>query len=410
MNLGEDRRDDGDALAPLRSLFALPADSIYLDGNSLGPMPRMVAAEVQQLLVKEWSEDLIASWNKHDWIRLPKDVGEQIAPLIGAAPGQVLCADTISINLFKLLSTALDLQSGRRVILLAEGDFPTDGYVAQGLAGLLGEQRCVLRRVPAKELLTALNEEVAVLLLTEVNYRSGERFPMDELTAAAHAAGALTVWDLAHSAGAMKVQLDAARADFAVGCGYKFFNGGPGAPGFLYVAERHQEWARQPLSGWLGHREPFAFEAAYQPATGIDRFQVGTPAVISMVALRAALRVFDRVSLDALRAKSLALTDLFMQSLSEAKLDSHFRCITPREHERRGSQVSLCHDEAWGVSQALIERGVIVDFRAPDIVRFGFAPLYNRFSEVTRAVALLREIMDTQAHRDSRFATRPTVT
>lgn len=405
-----DQLDATDSLAPLRSLFALPADKIYLDGNSLGAMPRVVAAEVQQLLWREWSEELIASWNTHDWIRLPQLVGEAIAPLVGAAPGQVLCVDTISINLFKLLSAALALRPGRHVVLLAEHDFPTDGYVAQGLAQLLGKDRCVVRRVPAEALLSALDDSVAVLLLTEVNYRTGERFPMDEVTAAAHAAGALALWDLAHSAGAMDVDLDAAEADFAVGCGYKFFNGGPGAPGFLYVAARHQDGARQPLSGWLGHDDPFAFETDYRPAGSVNRFQAGTPPVISMVALRAALRVFDGVDLKALRAKSLGLTDLFLRGLEDEGLNTIFTCVTPREPSRRGSQVSLRHTQAWGVSQALIERGVIVDFRAPDIVRFGFAPLYNRYSEAMRAVAVLREVMESGAYLDARLATRPTVT
>ena len=403
--------DAQDSLAHLRERFLLPADTVYLDGNSLGALPRAVPAAVDELIRRQWGEDLIASWNTHDWIRLPQRVGEAIAPLIGAAPGQVLCVDTISVNLFKLLAAALELRPGRPVILLAEGDFPTDGYVASGLARLLGEARCQLRRVPVEELADALDGDVAALLLTEVNYRSGERFDMQSLTAAAHEAGALALWDLAHSAGAMPVTLDASGADMAVGCGYKFFNGGPGAPGFVYVAERHQQAAQSPLAGWLGHRQPFAFEPAYVSAPGVARFQAGTPPVLSMVALRAALQVFEDVSLAGLRRKSLALTDHFLACLAhEALLPGAFELATPRPPARRGSQISLRHPEAWGISQALIERGVIVDFRAPDIVRFGFAPLYNRFDDARRAALALAAILRDGAHCDPRFAERPMVT
>jgi kynureninase len=401
--------DAADPLAALRSRFALPEEKVYLDGNSLGAMPRDVAVEVQAVLEKQWGEDLIASWNTHDWIRLPVLVGEQIAPLVGAAPGQLVCTDTISVNLFKLLAAALALRPGRRVILTAEGDFPSDSYVAQGLEELLGDTRCRLRRVPAEHLADALDDSVAVLMLTEVNYCTGERFDMRELTAAAHAAGALALWDLAHSAGAMPVRLDACAADFAVGCGYKFFNGGPGAPGFVYVAARHQE-VRQPLSGWLGHGRPFAFVADYEAGTGVQRFQVGTPPILSLVALRAALRVFEAVDLGALREKSIALTERFLRLLAQRDLAAQFNCLTPRDPQRRGSQISLAHTQAWGLSQALIERGVIVDFRAPDILRFGFAPLYNRFVDVDRAVDTLAEILADGAHDDPRFDSRPTVT
>jgi kynureninase len=406
-----ERLDAEDGLAHLRERFLLPSDTVYLDGNSLGALPRAVPAAVDELIRRQWGEDLIASWNLHDWIRLPQQVGEAIAPLIGAAPGQVLCVDTISVNVFKLLAAALELRPGRPVILLAEGDFPTDGYVASGLARLLGEERCRLRRVPTERLADALDGDVAALLLTEVNYRSGERFDMRRLTAAAHEAGALAVWDLAHSAGAMPVSLDASGADMAVGCGYKFFNGGPGAPGFVYLAGRHQEAAQSPLAGWLGHRQPFAFEPEYASAPGVARFQAGTPPVLGMVALRAALEVFEDVSVADLRRKSLALTDHFLACLEhEALLPDVFELATPRSRERRGSQVSLRHPEAWGISQALIERRVIVDFRAPDIVRFGFAPLYNRFADARRTAVELADILRDKAHRDPRFADKPTVT
>ncbi len=409
MRDGAQIHDANDRLAPLRSLFDLPPDKVYLDGISLGAMPRVACAAVQQVMLQQWAGDLIASWNKHDWIDLPRIVGEQIAPLVGAASGQVLCADTISVNLFKLLASALELRPGRSVILLAENDFPTDGYIAQGLAHMLGNDRCQLRRVPATKLEEALDGDTAVLLLSEVNYRSGERYSMRELTRAAHEAGALAIWNLAHSAGAMPVYLDACKADFAVGCGSKFFNGGPGAPGFLYVAERHQNVV-QPLSGWFGHRHPFSFEERYRAGEGVQRFQAWTPPILSMAAMHAALRVFDGVNLDTLRSKSLALTDAFLDGLQSSGIAAEFRCLTPRDHTRRGSQVSLAHEQGWGISQALIERGVIVDFRAPDIVRFGFAPLYNRFADVATALSTLQSVLDERAYEDARYAACPAVT
>jgi kynureninase len=402
--------DAADPLAPLRERFVLPSDRVYLDGNSLGAMPRAVPGAVQCLLEREWAAELIASWNTNDWIRLPQHVGERIAALVGAAPGQVLSVDSISVNLFKLLAAALSLRPGRGVILLAESDFPTDGYVAQGLASLLGEQRCTIRRLPAEQLATGIDDDVAVLLLTEVNYRTGERYDMAALTRAAHAAGALALWDLAHSAGAMPVHLDDCEVDLAVGCGYKFLNGGPGAPGFVYVAARHQDGLAQPISGWLGHRAPFDFDPDYRPAPGILRLQGGTPPVVSMVALRAALSAFDDVDLALVREKSLALGDFFLEGAQTLRDEWGIGCVTPRDHARRGSQVSLRHDEAWGLSQALIERGVIVDFRAPDILRLGFAPLYNGFADVARAIAVLRDVLASGAHLDPRFAERPVVT
>jgi kynureninase len=403
-------RDAADPLAALRERFALPEGKVYFDGNSLGALPRHVPQVIAGALAEQWGEDLISSWNRHDWIGLPERVGERIAPLVGAAAGQVLCCDSISVNLFKLLAAALALRPGRRVILTRDDDFPTDGYIAQGLASLLGDARCELRRVAAAGLEEALGEDVAVLLLTEVNYRSGERLPMAEVTDRAHSQGALVVWDLAHSAGALPVALDACDVDFAVGCGYKYFNGGPGAPAFLYVNRRHQTHCAQPLSGWLGHREPFAFSGAYRPADGVRRFQAGTPAVLSMLALEAALDVFDGVDLALLRRKSLDLSSYFLDQLQAACLLDTLDCVTPREPERRGSQISLRHPEAWGISQALIDAGVIVDFRAPDIVRFGFAPLYNSFSEVDDACRRLQALMQEQRYRDSRYAQRPAVT
>jgi kynureninase len=391
-------------------LFVLPEGTVYLDGNSLGAMPFHVTLAVHNALQQQWGQDLIASWNVHSWIDLPVTVGERIALQIGAAPGQVLCVDSISVNLFKLLTTALALRPGRRVILCAEGDFPTDSYMAQGVARLLGAERCELRRAPVDDLVSLLNDEVAVLMLTHVNYRTGERYDMQKITRAAHAAGALVLWDLAHSAGAMPLALDDMNVDMAVGCGYKYFNGGPGAPAFLYVNQRHQNTVSQPLSGWLGHRDPFAFDADYHPGESVRSFQAGTPPILSMVALNAALDVFDQTDLRALREKSIALTTFFTEGLETRGLLALLECVTPREPERRGSQVSLRHTEAWGLSQALIEAKVIVDFRAPDIVRFGFAPLYNSFLDAQRALEALELILRERRFADPRFSARPAVT
>lgn len=410
MSLDAKALDGLDSVAALRAQFLLPEGVTYLDGNSLGALPRAVPDALDELVRRQWGEDLIASWNRHDWIGLPERVGERIAPLIGAAPGQVLCCDSISVNLFKLLAAALALRPERRKILTVQGDFPSDGYIAQGLARLLGEQRCEITAVQPIELSAALDDSVAVLLLTEVNYRTGERLPMDDLTQRAHAVGALSLWDLAHSAGALPVELDRCEVDMAVGCGYKYFNGGPGAPAFVYVNRSHHQAVEQPISGWLGHGRPFDFSAAYEAAPGILRFLAGTPPILGMVALDAALTVFDGISIQDLRRKSLALGDFFISHLQALAISSQLECVTPQEHARRGSQISLRHDEAWGISQALIERGVIVDFRAPDIVRFGFAPLYNSFADVERAAQELQGVLKEGRHLDPRFQRRPAVT
>ncbi|MEM1403082.1 MAG: kynureninase [Pseudomonadota bacterium] len=402
--------DLSDTLAPMREEFLLPEDVVYLDGNSLGPLTRASKTAIDRVVSKQWGDDLISSWNRHGWIDLPERVGEKIAPLIGAAPGQVLCVDSISINLFKLLSAALALRPGRSTILLTENDFPTDGYVAEGLASLIGGDRCRLRRVSPASLTDALDEDVAVLMLTQVNYRTGELYSMEALTRAAHEAGALVLWDLAHSAGALPISLDACAADLAVGCGYKYLNGGPGSPAFVYVNQNHQAAIRQPLSGWLGHRSPFDFSPSYEPAAGVLQFQAGTPPIISLASLDAALDMFAAVDLESLREKSLALTSYFMERLSSVESLRDLRVLTPQDAGSRGSQVSVAHPQAWGISQALIEAGIIVDFRAPNIVRFGFAPLYNSFSDAQAALKELASIFESGRHEDSKFQQRPKVT
>lgn len=402
--------DRADPLAGLRDKFLLPEGKTYLDGNSLGVLPRDTVPRLQAAVAQEWGQDLIASWNQHGWIDLPQSLGERIAPLVGAAPGQVLCCDSISVNVFKLLATALALRPGRTTVLVEDQDFPTDRYIAEGLAGLVGAARCRVRAVSPTELAEALNDDVAVLLLSEVNYRTGHRHDMAQLTRAAHAAGALVCWDVAHSAGAMPVHFDRHSVDFGVGCGYKFLNGGPGAPGFLYVAQRHQNQVEQPLSGWLGHKAPFDFSPQYEAASGILRYQAGTPSVLAMRALETALNVFDGVSLEALREKSLALTGFFMECLAAQPDCRLFSVLTPQDESRRGSQVALTHDQGFAIAQALIAEGVIVDFRAPNIIRFGFAPLYNSFSDVARAIDTLTDVVVSARYLEPRYQQRQKVT
>jgi len=403
------RLDEADPLRRLRDAFDLPEGVVYLDGNSLGALPRCVRKRLTQVVEREWRQDLVSGWNRHGWIDLPRRVGDRIGRLVGAAPGQVVCADSVSVNLFKLLAAALHLRPKRNMVLVADGDFPTDRYVAEGLAGLVGAARCRIRSVPADGLATALDEDVAVLMLTQVNFRDGRLHDVAALTAAAHARGALTLWDLSHSAGAMPIELDAWKVDMAVGCGYKYLNGGPGAPAFLYLAERHHATAEQPLSGWMGHRRAFEFEPVYEPADGVERFLCGTPGILGMAALDAALDVFDGAALADLRARSLALTAAFIGGVDELGLPG-VRLLTPREEALRGSQVSLAHPEAYAVAQALIEQGIIVDFRAPDIVRFGFSPLYNRFADVGAALAALADVIREGRFLDPRHSVRRRVT
>jgi kynureninase len=401
-------RDRADPLASFRERFELPSGIVYLDGNSLGALPKAAAARVKHAVEREWGADLIKSWNVHRWIDLPQRAGAKIARLVGARASEVIVADSTSVNLFKMLAAALGMRPGRRVILSEPGNFPTDLYVAQGLIGMLGGKH-ELKLVPGEDIIGAIDESVAVVSLTHVNYKSGRIHDMAAVTAKAHAAGALMLWDLAHSAGALPVDLNAAKADLAVGCGYKYLNGGPGAPAFLFVAERHQAAIRPPLAGWMGHAHPFTFDVGYEPAAGIARNLCGTPPVLSMSALDAALDVMLEADMGALRAKSLALGDLFL-ALVEQRCAAHgFRNGSAARHER-GSQVGLLHPEGYAIMQALIARGVIGDFRAPDMLRFGFAPLYNRYTEVWDAVDALTSVMDQRAWDAPKFKTRAAVT
>ena len=401
--------DAADPLAPFRARFRMPAGLIYLDGNSLGPLPKAAVKRLNEVVRLEWGERLIRSWNVSDWMEMPARIGDKIAKLIGAGPGEVIVADSTSINVFKTLAAALALNRGRRTILSAHDNFPTDLYIAQGLIAHLGGAHR-LKLVDGEELAEHLDGDVAVLALTHANYRTGRVYDMAGLTAKAHAAGTLVMWDLAHSAGALPVDLHSADADLAVGCGYKYLNGGPGAPAYLYVAQRHQAAFSQPLSGWLGHAEPFAFDSTYRPAEGIGRYICGTPPVLSMSALECGVDMLLEADMRQIRKKSLALSELFIE-LVEARCRGYgLELITPRDPAIRGSQASFCHPEGYAIMQALIAGGVIGDFRAPDILRFGFTPLYTRYVDVWDAVTRLRGILKTGAWDRPELKQRKSVT
>ena len=391
--------DWADPLASRRELFDLEDGLIYLDGNSLGALPRAVKGRLAQAVEAEWGRGLIRSWNSAGWIDLPSHVGAKIAALIGAAPDEVIAADSTSVNLFKLAAGALALRPGRKVILSEPGNFPSDLYILQGLAQVLPGVE--LRLVEPGGLPDALDDSVALLLLTHVHYKTGATHDMTALTTWAHEVGALALWDLSHSAGALEVDLTGADADLAVGCGYKYLNGGPGAPAFAYIARRHQAAFQSPLTGWMGHAQPFAFRDDYAPGQGMLRTLCGTPSVLGLTALDAALSAFDGVEMSALRAKSRALGDLFLD-LVEARCPG-FAIACPRDSAKRGSQVSLTHPNGYPIVQALIARGVVGDFRAPDVLRFGFAPLYVGYVDVWDAVDHLAQVMAHEDWREPRF-------
>jgi kynureninase len=401
--------DRADPLASWRVRFALPEGVIYLAGNSLGALPKATAGVMEQVVRREWGEDLVTGWTRHGWVDLPRSVGAKIARLIGAAPGEVLVADSISVNLFKLISAALQLRPGRCVILSERHNFPTDLYVAQGLRDLLGD-RLELRLVESAQIEAALDDQTALLMLSHVDYRTGRMHDMARLSTVAQRAGALTLWDLAHSAGAVPLDLRRDGVDLAVGCGYKYLNGGPGAPAFLFVAERWQEAARQPISGWFGHGQPFAFEQTYWPADGIRRFLAGTPPILSLKALEVGVDLLAEVDPSALRAKSRRLTDCFIRLVEERCADRDLTLASPRDPERRGAQVAFRHAEGYPIMRALIARGVIGDFRAPDLLRFGLAPLYLRFVDLWDAVLILRELLQERAWDRPEFKQRAVVT
>ncbi|MEU5595630.1 kynureninase [Streptomyces sp. NPDC020298] len=392
-----EKLDAADDLAPVRSRFSLDtvsdhaadAAGVYLDGNSLGALPAHVPARLDDVIRREWGELRIRSWTESGWWTAPERIGDRIAPLVGAAPGQIVVGDSTSVNVFKALVAAVRMAGeGRDEILVDATTFPTDGYIAESAARLTGR---TLRPVTPAEVPGALSDRTAAVLLNHVDYRTGRLHDLPALTAAIHASGALAVWDLCHSAGALEVGLDEHGVDLAVGCTYKYLNGGPGSPAFLYVRQDLQPRFDSPLPGWNSHAEPFGMRPSYEPAPGALRGRVGTPDILSMLALEAALEVWEDVSVPAVRAKSLALTDFFLECVTAYVPPGRVESLTPAPHEQRGSQIALRCDDAGEVMRRLIERGVVGDFRHPDVLRFGFTPLYVRFTDVERAARVLAE-------------------
>jgi kynureninase len=395
--------DRADPLAGFRDRFALPEGVIYLDGNSLGALPRAVPGALADTAERQWGDRLIRSWNE-GWIDAPQRLGARIAPLIGAAADEVIVGDTTSTHLFKAIVAALRHDPTRRTVVSEAGNFPTDLHIAEGAVGCVEGAR--LKVVPRDQIAAALDDDTAVLLLTHVHYKTAERFDLAVWTARAQAAGALMLWDFSHSVGAVPIDVTAANVDLAVGCTYKYLNGGPGAPAFLYVARRWQERLLNPVSGWMGHAEPFAFQDGYRPAPGMRRWLVGTPSILAMASLEAALALWTEVDLPALTAKSAALFDI----LAEAGATAGLACVSPADPAQRGSHISFRHDHAYALTQALIARGVIGDFRDPDVLRLGLTPLYLSHEDVWTAGQHLREVIATEEWRDPRFAERSAVT
>lgn len=402
--------DQQDPLAKFCADFTMPDDVIYLDGNSLGPLPKSAQQRAREVVDNQWGNDLITSWNKHAWIDLPQLTGNKIARLIGADDGEVICCDSISVNLFKLLAIALQLNPGRKKILSQKDNFPTDLYITQGLNALVGENRCELMAVGAEDIEASLTDDVAVLLLTQVNFRTGHCHDMQEITARAHEKGIIVIWDLAHSTGVMPVDLNAWQVDFAVGCGYKFLNGGPGAPAFIFAAKKYHEQLSQPLSGWMGHKAPFDFSPDYEADPSIKQFLCGTPPIVSMSILDAAMDCFADVEVKDLHRKALGLADFFHKQLQVTGISSVLQRQTPEDDSIRGAQLSYSHPMAYAICQALIADGVIADFRAPDIIRFGFSPLFLSYEDMFKATQRLARIMENNTYKNPEFQIRGKVT
>ena len=401
--------DASDPLAGFRDQFYLPEGVLYFDGNSLGAVPKSVEARLHGAITQEWGNGLVRSWNSAGWYDMPRRVGDKIARLIGANPGEVVVADSTSINVFKVLAAAVKLNPGKRLIISEPDNFPTDLYMAQGLIRLLGSDH-ELKLVKAADVMESITDDTAIVMLTHVNYRTGAMHDMNAITAHAHAKGALVIWDLCHSAGALPVNLTAANADFAIGCGYKYLNGGPGAPAFVYVAKRHQAHFSQPLSGWMGHAQPFAFDWQYQPADGVARYLCGTQPVLSMTALECGIDLMLEADLNAIRQKSLQMGDLFIQLVEARCGDFGLELVTPREGSQRGSQVSYSHPQGFPIMQALIAAGVIGDYREPNILRFGFTPLYVGYTDIWDTVDILANILHNRTWEQAEFQQRGNVT
>ncbi|OIQ44601.1 MAG: kynureninase [Roseobacter sp. MedPE-SW] len=393
--------------AATKAMFDLPEGMIYLDGNSLGPLPKATKDRVSSMIEDEWGKMLITGWNKAGWMQQPGAIGDRIGRLIGAEPGHVMMGDTLSIKVYQAVASALELNPDRRVVLSDNGNFPSDLYIVQGLLKSLGADY-ELRVVNPEDVADNITDEIAVLMLTEVDYRTGRKHDMKALTELAHTQGVVTVWDLAHSAGALPVDLAGCNADFAVGCTYKYLNSGPGGPAFIYVAPRHVDSARPALSGWLGHEAPFAFDLDYRPGTGIERMRVGTPPMIQLAALGASMDIWDQVDMQALRARSIALCDRFIAGV-EASCPE-LTLASPRDGNTRGSQVSFAFEDGYAAMQAVITRGVIGDFRAPNIMRFGFTPLYIDEGDVDGAVAIIADVMNNRLWDKPEYKIRAAVT
>lgn len=408
-----ERLDQDDALAKVREEFDLPESTIYLNGNSLGAMPKKALDQARQTVVNEWGQDLIKSWNLHDWFSLPQRLGDQLAPLIGADAGEVVVTDSTGINLFKVLSAALVSQQQthpqRNKIVMEGSNFPTDNYTAQGLIKLLGDQHEIVF-AEGDEIVDVIDDSVAVVCLTQVHYKTGRILDMQAITEQTHACGALSIWDLCHSAGAMPVDLNGCQVDFAVGCTYKYLNGGPGSPAFIFTAKRHQGKALQPLTGWWGHAAPFAFERDYTPADNISQMLSGTQPIVSLAMTAVGLDISVRADMQLVRQKSQQLGDLFIRLLGERCGDYQFRVVSPLDAEQRGSQVAIAHEHGYAIMQAMIARGVVGDFRAPDILRVGFSALYVSYTDVYDAVDILRDIMDNNIWQQPQYNRRHAVT
>lgn len=401
--------DHQDPLAPFRNEFHIPQGVIYMDGNSLGAMPKATPRRVREVTERQWAQGLIKSWNTADWFHAPRRIGDKIAAIIGAEQGEVVATDSTGINLFKAISAALMVNADRSVIVMEGSNFPTDNYMAQGLVEFLGHRHRI-RFVEKEGIMDAMDDRVAVVCLTDVHYKTGHRLDMQAITARAHRHGALTVWDLCHSAGAVPVDLNDAGADFAVGCGYKYLNGGPGAPAFIFVAKRHQDRVKQPLTGWWSHRAPFEFTRDYEIAEGINRMLSGTQPILSLCALEVGVDLMARADIHRIREKSKQMGDLFIAAVEQQCDGYGFAIVSPRNADERGSQVSLSHENGYAIMQALIERGVIGDFRAPEILRFGLTPLYLRYADVWDAVEILSDIMARQIWKDPKYHVRQAVT
>jgi kynureninase len=399
--------DRDDAMAPLRSEFVLDDSLIYLDGNSLGPVSKAVQTRVRETVDREWAQGLVRGWGE-GWMDAPTRLGDRVARLIGAQSGEVVVADTLTILLAKIIGGALDQRPDRHVVLTDIANFHSDIYIVEAMAQRAGRPVAV-HAIDRATLDEELNEDVALVMLTHVDFRTGEMLDLEGITTKVHDVGALMLWDFAHSTGAVPLDVTGADVDFAAGCGYKYLNGGPGSPAFMYVRTSWQGLLENPFPGWLGHARPFDFERHYEPAKGMQAFVTSSPSIVAMAALEGALEIWDRVTIDQVRTKSLAMTDLFI-ALAAERQPGVFEVVTPSEHSRRGSQVALRHDEAYAIIQALIERNVIGDFRDPDICRFGFTPLYLRFVDVFDAVEHLVDVMNSNAYRDPRFAVRKAVT